>query len=75
MYHVVLNGCDSDYDLAVMDTLALERLWALGLVTEVPGSGQMLSLMRIFMCWCCDGSTIDALWTCMCLLDSISDDM
>ena len=37
--HVVLNVCDSDYDLAVMDTLLLERLWALGLVPKVPGLG------------------------------------
>ena len=47
--------CDSDYDLAVMGTLALAWVWALGLVPEVPELGQMISLLWSDMCWCLSG--------------------
>ena len=50
--HVDLNVCDSDYDLDVMGTLTLERLWALGLVPEVPGLVHMLFFLSSDFCWC-----------------------
>ena len=50
--HVDLNVCDSDYDLAVMGRLALAWVWALGLVPEVPGLGQMISLLWSDKYWC-----------------------
>ena len=73
--HVYLNVCDSDYDLAVMVTLALVWVWALGLVPEVPGLGQMLSLMWSDMWWCWVGQMLDSLWKCLCLLVSIFNDV
>ena len=50
--HVDLNVCDSDYDLAVMGTLALVWVWALVVVPEVPGLVQMISFLWYDMCWC-----------------------
>ena len=73
--HVGLIVCGLDYDLAVMRTVLMAQLWALGLVPDVLDLEQILYLLRSDMCWGWAGQTLDALWTSLCLLGSLPNDM